>query len=82
MSTDAVPTDPGPRQSVGDSTGALMHPDWLRRLNLFGDAVGSASLMVSLDPDEMLLTAAESVGLSDFGDEHGWEQGYGVAVES
>ena len=38
MSTDAVPTDSGPRQSVvDDSTGGLKHLDWLRRPNLFGD---------------------------------------------
>ena len=74
-------TNRGPRQSIGDnSTGGLIHPDWLRRLNLFGDAVGSASLMVSLDPDEMLNTAAESTGFSDFGDEDRWEEGYRAMV--
>ena len=62
------------------NSGGLVHPDWLRRLNLFGDAVGSASLMVPLDPDEMLETAAVSVGCSDFGDEHGWESGYRAMV--
>lgn len=64
----------------GSDGGGLKHPDWLRRLNLFGDAVGSASLMVSLDPDEMLDTAATSVGLSDFGDEQGWAVGYRAMV--
>lgn len=65
---------------VGSDASGLKHPDWLRRLNLFGDAVGSASLLVSLDPDEMLDTAAASVGCSDFGDDHGWESGYRAMV--
>ncbi len=65
---------------TGSNNGGLVHPDWLRRLNLFGDAVGSASRMVSLDPDEMLNTAAESTGYSDFGDEHRWEEGYRAMV--
>ena len=59
-----------------------MHPDWLRRLNLFGDAVGSASHMVSLDPDEMLDTAMASTGCSDFADVLGWQAGYRELVSA
>ena len=33
-----------------------------------------------LMPDEMLNTAAESTGYSDFGDEHRWEEGYRAMV--
>ncbi|MXW77035.1 MAG: sulfotransferase [Acidimicrobiaceae bacterium] len=75
-----VPNNPATDEGAHMNTGGLVHPDWLRRLNLFGDAVGSASLMVPLDPDEMLETAAGSVGCSDFGDEHGWETGYRAMV--
>ena len=75
-----MPTNPATDGDTYLNTGGLVHPDWLRRLNLFGDAVGSASRMVSLDPDEMLNTAAESTGYSDFGDEHGWETGYRALV--
>lgn len=59
-----------------EHTGHLPRPDWVRRINLFGTAVGDPARMVSLDADEMLAAAAESVGLSDFGDEPGWEAGY------
>ncbi|MDE0580142.1 MAG: hypothetical protein OXI29_09750 [bacterium] len=54
-----------------EHTGHLPRPDWVRRINLFGTAVGDPARMVSLDADEMLAVAAESVGLSDFGDEPG-----------
>ncbi len=56
--------------------GHLERPDWVRRINLFGIAVGDPARLVSLDADEMLAVAVESVGLSDFGDEPGWEAGY------
>ena len=59
-----------------EHTGHLPRPDWVRRVNLFGTAVGDPARMVSLDADEMLAVAVESVGLSDFGDEPGWEAGY------
>jgi len=54
----------------------LEHPDWVRRLNLFGASVGGAERLVRLDAQEMLETAAASTGLSDFGDELGWSDGY------
>ncbi len=59
-----------------DHAGHLPRPDWVRRVNLFGTAVGDPARMVSLDADEMLTVAVESVGLSDLGDEPGWEAGY------
>ena len=83
MPTNPVPDDPivESRATDRDScTGGLEHPDWLRRLNLFGDSVGSAGHMVSLDPDEMLDTARVSTGCVDFGDELGWEEGYRALV--
>ena len=48
----------------------------MRRINLFGTVVGDPARLVGLDADEMLTVATESVGLSDFGDEPGWEAGY------
>ncbi|HEY5170264.1 MAG TPA: sulfotransferase [Acidimicrobiia bacterium] len=50
---------------------ALVHPDWVRRLNLFGDVVGDPRLLASLDPDELLASARASTGLDDLG-EHDW----------
>ena len=37
-------------------TEALVHPDWVRRLNLFGDVVGDPRLLATLDPAELLAT--------------------------
>jgi len=54
----------------------LSHPDWVRRLNLFGDAVGDPRSLVALDPDELLAVAQASTGRTDFGDEDGWSVGY------
>ena len=59
-----------------EHAGHLPRPDWVRRVNLFGTSVGDPARMVSLDADEMLAVATESVGLLDFGDEPGWEAGY------
>ena len=47
----------------------LKRPDWVRRLNLFGPAVGDPALVVPLDPDELLSLARRSTGLEDIGDE-------------
>ena len=51
-----------------------MHPDWVRRLNLFGDVVGDPRLLASLDPTELLATARASTGLDDLGEDDwpGW----------
>ncbi|MBV8951317.1 MAG: hypothetical protein JOZ99_10610, partial [Actinobacteria bacterium] len=47
---------------------ALEHPDWVRRLNLFGDAVGDPSRLVGLDADELLALACSTTGLDDIGE--------------
>ena len=59
-------------------THELAHPEWVRRLNLFGDVVGDPRLLTSLDPDELLATARASTGLADFGeaDWPGWTDTY------
>jgi hypothetical protein len=57
---------------------ALSHPNWVRRLNLFGDVVGDPRLLVDLDPDDLLATARASTGLGDTGEREwpGWDETY------
>ncbi len=57
---------------------ALVHPDWVRRLNLFGEVVGDPRLLASLDPDELLASARASTGLDDLGERDwpGWTETY------
>jgi hypothetical protein len=50
-------------------------PNWVRRLNYIGAAIGGAAHMVSLDADELLKVATTTTGLSDFGADS-WEQPY------
>ena len=56
----------------------LTHPDWVRRMNLFGETTGDPARMVSLDADEMLDLARTSTGLDDLGadDWPGWDETY------
>jgi hypothetical protein len=56
-------------------------PDWHRRLNYLGSAVGGARHLVSLDPEEMLANAQATAGLSDFGDDD-WREAYDQLVAS
>ncbi len=65
----------------------LEHPDWVRRLNLFGHVVGGSEHLVSLDPSELLATARAVTGLDDLGDDDlgslgtaGWEEAYRVVL--
>src|SRR3954452_3603730 len=53
-------------------------PEWVRRLNLFGDIVGDPAALVDLDPDALLALARTSTGLDDLGEArwHGWETTY------
>jgi hypothetical protein len=57
---------------------ALEHPDWVRRLNLFGDAVGDPRHIVDLDADDLLALARTTTGLGDVGeaDWPGWTETY------
>ncbi len=43
-------------------------PDWVRRINVMGDAVGGAEHLVSLDSTELTAIARSVTGLADFGD--------------
>jgi hypothetical protein len=56
----------------------LAHPDWVRRLNLFGDAVGDPRLVAGLDHAELLAVARAATGLDDLGeaDWPGWTETY------
>ncbi|MGH9026894.1 MAG: sulfotransferase family protein [Acidimicrobiia bacterium] len=56
----------------------LAHPEWVRRLNLFGDVVGDPHRIVSLDPDELLGLARVTTSCDDLGegDWPGWEETY------
>jgi hypothetical protein len=62
----------------------LVHPDWVRRMNLFGETTGAPARMVSLDPDEMLATARAATGLDDVNDVEwpGWQETYCRLLES
>jgi hypothetical protein len=56
----------------------LEHPDWVRRLNYFGESVGDPSRIVSLDPAELLDIATSATGLADLGENEwpGWTETY------
>lgn len=62
----------------------LRHPDWVRRLNLLGEAVGDPTTLVGLDPDELLATARATTGLLDVGeaDWPGWENTFATFLRS
>ena len=57
----------------------LTRPDWVRRVNLMGSALGDPALLVALDPDELLDAARASTGLADFGDDD-WEPPFRTLV--
>jgi hypothetical protein len=56
----------------------LTHPDWVRRMNLFGETTGDPARMISLDAEEMLGVARAATGLDDLGDAEwpDWEETY------
>jgi len=58
---------------------ALVHPDWVRRLNYLGPAVGDPRHLVGLDPEELLALARATTGLDDLGEDRwpGWTETYG-----
>jgi hypothetical protein len=59
-------------------TSGLIHPEWVRRLNLFGETTGDPAAVAGLDADELLDTARAITGLDDLGDRDwpGWEDTY------
>jgi hypothetical protein len=62
----------------------LQHPDWVRRLNLFGDVVGDPARLVDLDAVGMLALARSTTGLTDLGeaDWPGWTDAYDAALRA
>ena len=72
-----APVNEQPRETATD----LAHPEWVRRLNLFGDAVGDPNHLISLDADELLAVAQRSTGLADSSSDDDWETGYRQLVE-
>jgi hypothetical protein len=62
----------------------LTHPDWVRRMNLFGETTGDPARMVSLDAEEMLAVARAVTGLDDLGETEwsGWEETYHRLLDS
>lgn len=63
---------------------SLQHPDWVRRLNLFGETIGDTRAFAVLDADELLIGAMATTGLTDIGAEewNGWETAYREFVAS
>jgi Sulfotransferase family len=62
----------------------LVHPELVRRLNLFGDAVGDPGLVVELDAQELMALARATTGLDDFGDSEwpGWTETFERMIAS
>jgi hypothetical protein len=62
----------------------LVHPDWVRRMNLFGETSGDPARIVSLDAGEMLAEARAVTGLHDVNEAEwpGWEETYRRLLES
>jgi hypothetical protein len=56
----------------------LRHPEWVRRLNLFGPAVGEPASLIGLDAAELLDLARATTGLADVGESAwpGWAETY------
>src|SRR5690349_7267932 len=62
----------------------LSHPDWVRRMNLFGETTGDPARMVGLDADELLATARAATSLDDLGEREwsGYEETFRRLVAS
>src|SRR5262245_37059157 len=56
----------------------LEHPDWVRRYNLLGEAVGDPTALVDLDAGELLGLARSTTGLHELGENEwpGWTETY------
>lgn len=67
MSAD--PTAGGSAATVADPL--FERPDWVRRLNYFGDAAGGPAALIPLDVDAMCEAAVSSTKLQNFGDVDG-----------
>jgi hypothetical protein len=59
----------------------LKRPDWVRRFNMLGPALGSDAELVRLEADELIGIACRITGLDDFGDLP-WQPAYRQLVRS
>ena len=63
-------------------TARYIRPDWVRRINHLGDAVGGRPEdLIGLDADDLVRTAEASTGLRDFGPD-GWREPYEKLLEA
>jgi hypothetical protein len=62
----------------------LAHPEWVRRMNLFGETTGDPARMIDLDASEMLDVARAATRLDDLGEAEwpGWEETYRHLLDS
>ncbi|MGH9028243.1 MAG: sulfotransferase family protein [Acidimicrobiales bacterium] len=62
----------------------LTHPDWVRRLNYFGESVGDPRQVAAIDSSELLEAARSTTGLDDLGETQwpGWTETYERQLES
>jgi hypothetical protein len=69
---------PSAHPPEGAQVRKLEHPDWVRRLNYFGESVGDPRRIVSLDADELLDLAKSTTGLAELGEPEweGWTETY------
>ncbi|MEM9729626.1 MAG: sulfotransferase [Myxococcota bacterium] len=56
-------------------------PAWVEHLNAMADAVGGPARLVSLDSDELIESATDSTGYTDFGPDT-WRRHYDILVGS
>ena len=72
------------RDSRFDLSGS--QPAWVRRLNEVGRSAlasgGAGAMAVPLDEASLLAEAQANTGLSDFGPDDGWREGFAVLVRS
>jgi len=59
-------------------------PDWVRRVNAMGPAVGGAARMVPIDAGELIDSARDTTGIADFGDlgDGDWEGRFRAVVDA
>lgn len=65
-------------------TGSLQHPDWVRRLNLFGETVDDPRRLVPLDADQIVADALAASGRATVADPEweGWEAAFRSFLDS
>jgi hypothetical protein len=81
-SVSSVSAEPAEGSDLLQLENRYTRPDWVRRLNAMGDAVGGAHRLVSLEIDPLVAAARDATGLEDFGDLDGdWRRRLETLVE-